>query len=365
MRRRKLTSEGGKPSLAKSPALSHPPVMSDRPSLKSMIKPRFRGTLVGGALGDALGFPYEGSSRSYMVALGQKLVEGFERHRSGYFPAGQFSDDTQMTLATVEAILTARDLDGATVAEAFIPLWRENRIVGRSEVCTEAIQRLIDGSADWTRSGAEPGHADSSAAMRAAPIGLWDYDNQELIAEHAALIGGITQRDTRAQAGAAAVAAAVAYNMTHREVILGDFVDLVADTSGALDPGFAHHVRELPRLLALPEAAAIEQISVLGLEDPPLEAREGIPVAVVPTVTMALYGFLRSPSEYLSAVHRCLLAGGNVDSTASIVGAISGAMNGIDELPDTLVLALPRAGTILHLADALYALKDEQRARAM
>ncbi len=39
------------------------------PSLKSMLRARFRGTLLGIAVGDALGFPFEGStSRSWRLS---------------------------------------------------------------------------------------------------------------------------------------------------------------------------------------------------------------------------------------------------------------------------------------------------------
>lgn len=337
--------------------------MNERPSLKALLKPRFRGALLGGAIGDALGFPYEGSSRSYMQALGDKLVEGYEKHRSGYFPAGQFSDDTQMTLATVEAIVAAEDVDGAAIAAAFVPLWRENRVVGREDDCTEAIQRLMDGTRDWSTAG--EGGDGNGAAMRAAPIGLWDYDRQDLIVNHVRICGGITHKHSRALAGAAAVAAAVAYNVTHREIILGDFLDAVGAAAGAFDDEFARCIQDVPRLLSIDRGQARDQISVMGREDDPPDVREGIPATPIPTVLMAITSFLRSPSDYLPTVHRCLLAGGDADTCASIAGSLSGAMIGAEGLPEHLVEELPGRDGIIRLADALHGLREDLRAKSI
>ncbi|MFQ5654986.1 MAG: ADP-ribosylglycohydrolase family protein, partial [Planctomycetota bacterium] len=308
---------------------------SDR-SLKALLRPRFRGTILGGAIGDALGFPFEGTSRSFMVALGDDITDSFAKHRSGYFPQGQYSDDTQMTIATVEAILKAERVDGRAIADAFVPLWRENRIIGRGNACSEAIQRLIDGTADWRSSGAEEGRAGNGAAMRAAPIGLWDYDQPERLIVDGEIAASITHHDPSAIAGAAAVAAGVAYNLTHREVILGDLLDAVSGAAGRFDAELASHIRDLPRYLSLPGEKALEEISTLGLSGPYRETREGITPSVVPTVLIALYYFLRTPTQYVDAVRNCLLVGGDVDTTASVVGSLSGALNGIEGIPEHL-----------------------------
>ncbi|MEE8143018.1 MAG: ADP-ribosylglycohydrolase family protein [Planctomycetota bacterium] len=337
--------------------------MPEEPTLKSLLKTRFRGTLMGGAIGDALGFPFEGSSRSFMVAVGDEVTQRYEKHRSGYFPRGQYSDDTQMTLATVEAIVEAGGIEGESIAASFIPLWRENRIVGRGNACTEAVQRLMDGVADWRTSGAEEGRAGNGAAMRIAPLGLWDYDQQERLGGHVELVSRITHNDARAVAGAAAVAAAVAYNVTHREVILGDFLDFVSGVAQPFHEQMAKVIQDLPRLLSIPDQRALEMISTFGFPGAYRESHDGITPFVVSTVMLALYYFLRSPTNYEMTVRNCLLAGGDVDTTAGIAGSISGALNGIDALPKKLVEGMQSRDRILELADRFYNRKEQQRSR--
>ena len=90
--------------------------MADEPTLRSRLKSRFRGTVLGAAVGDALGFPFEGSSRSFVMAIGSDAITHYEKHRSGYFPEGQYSDDTQMSLATIESIVEAGGVDGAGIS---------------------------------------------------------------------------------------------------------------------------------------------------------------------------------------------------------------------------------------------------------
>lgn len=336
---------------------------ADEPSLRERMKPRFRGTLLGGAIGDALGFPFEGSSRFFLQALGKDVSRRFERHRTGYHPAGQFSDDTQMSLALASSILEEGCVDGAKVAESFVPLWRENRIVGRGGACSEAVQRLISG-VDWESSGAEEGRAGNGAAMRAAPLGLWDHDRPDELLHDVERTSRITHKDARAIAGAAVVASSVAYNLTHHDVILGDFLDVVQRAAGHFSEDFAAALQLLPRLLSLPEEDAVGEIARTGLDSTYRESGDGITPFVVPTVMIALYAFLRSPNDFEAAVRCCLHAGGDVDTTASICGSISGSLNGVGALPKALVETLVDADQVIAVADGLYALKSVSRGRS-
>ena len=66
----------------------------------------FRGCLLGGAVGDALGAPVEFMSlEEIRVQFGPRGVTGLE---DGTWPAGSITDDTQMTLFTAEGLLRAQ-----------------------------------------------------------------------------------------------------------------------------------------------------------------------------------------------------------------------------------------------------------------
>src|SRR6476620_7648595 len=76
------------------------------------MRDRFLGCLLGCAVGDALGAPYEGLW-SHSIPDAETLLSGFAEFEG--FPPGQYTDDTQLSLATVEAILDAGDVIPAVV----------------------------------------------------------------------------------------------------------------------------------------------------------------------------------------------------------------------------------------------------------
>src|SRR3981081_3281007 len=69
------------------------------------LQSRFRGCLLGGAIGDALGAPVEFLDLDEIVrAYGER---GIRDYAPAYGKLGAITDDTQMTLFTAEAVLSA------------------------------------------------------------------------------------------------------------------------------------------------------------------------------------------------------------------------------------------------------------------
>src|SRR5690606_19996086 len=63
----------------------------------------------------------------------------------------------------------------------------------------------------------------------------------------------------------------------------------------------------------------------------------GISPFVIPSVLWSLYAFLRSPDDYFETICTAIAVGGDVDTTAAMAGAISGAYLGEGALPAHLV----------------------------
>lgn len=71
--------------------------------MKTKLQDRIRGSLIGGALGDALGYPVEFMSRKQISAkYGSKGITAFDLASNG---KAVISDDTQMTLFTANGLL--------------------------------------------------------------------------------------------------------------------------------------------------------------------------------------------------------------------------------------------------------------------
>lgn len=114
------------------------------------------GCIVGGAIGDAAGSACEGLPM-YLSSLNTCAAEW------------HLTDDTQMTLATCEA-LTESDPDPALIAHALLRWFRARRFTGLGGSTLKALRDLNAG-AHWALAGrAGEQAAGNGAAMRIAPL---------------------------------------------------------------------------------------------------------------------------------------------------------------------------------------------------
>lgn len=70
----------------------------------------------------------------------------------------------------------------------------------------------------------------------------------------------------------------------------------------------------------------------------------GTPGEIVPTVVMAIYCFLRHPTDFQKAVSSAIRLGGDVSALGALVGGLSGARLGVRRLPQQLVQQIPDDG---------------------
>ena len=89
-----------------------------------------KAAILGHAIGDALGVPAEFNSRSYLEKNPITDMIGYGTHHK---PAGTWSDDTSMTLATLDS-LASRGLDYADLMERFIRWWKLAEYTATDEV---------------------------------------------------------------------------------------------------------------------------------------------------------------------------------------------------------------------------------------
>ena len=289
-----------------------------------MLKSRFEGTVLGLAIGDALGRPTEfiDNLAELHAKFGPEGVTGFE---ADWHPAGTYTDDTQMSLAVARALIKAGDrpLDELMrVMSAEFVAWNlsPDNDRGPGTTCRIGCQNLEQG-VPWRKSGV----ADSKgcgSAMRTAPIGLYYHHDEAKLIEVARASSIPTHGHPTALAAAAATALLVAWGVHH-------------------DDPSAYPLRLLKTLRHLEggeeTAALIERVPDALDRDP-----DEVLVAGVlgeawtgeEAVASALYCFCKSPDDY----RRTVLAGANTvgdsDSIACIAGAISGAYNGCQGIPE-------------------------------
>jgi len=161
----------------------------------------FTGCLLGTAVGDALGLPYEGLSRR----RGRRLLGVPDRFRF-LFRRGMFSDDTEHTRMVANALLLSvddPDVFEKTLARQ-LRYWLASLPAGIGFATLRAILRLWLGMPS-SKSGLFS--AGNGPAMRSAIIGVWTDDIDQMI-ELVSRSTKITHTDPKANYGAIAVALA-------------------------------------------------------------------------------------------------------------------------------------------------------------
>src|SRR5262249_35069767 len=177
-----------------------------------VLRDRYRGALLWGAAGDALGRPAEGLAPAELRArYGPDGVTRFIpplEWRSG--PKGTITDDTQLTMEVARSLIATDGHfspdDLVTRLIAWLPHGR-----GKGPATTRAVELLEMGTPWWEagRAGAAGGNG---AAMRAAPVGLVHaLDPLPLeLRRDAVLAAGITHAGPPTAAGAGGLAAGAA-----------------------------------------------------------------------------------------------------------------------------------------------------------
>lgn len=323
---------------------------------------RYRGCLLGGAVGDALGGGVEFLS----------LAEIQNRHGpagvTGYVPAygrlGAITDDTQMTLFTAEGLLRNQQLP-AVERDAAAAIWRAYRrwlrtqdedfhAIDRHDGWLMSQQFLHDGRAPGNTcisalDAGEPGSVSRAAndskgcggVMRVAPIGLAGGDTFALGCQAAALTHG--HPSGYSSAGALAVIISELIRGTNLRAAVAAALDALRLVPVPSDS--AEVTASLEHAVALADLgpASPATISPLGAG---WVGEEALAIAVHCALTAA---------DFRSGVLAAVNHGGDSDSTGAICGNILGASLGAGAIDEDLLGDLEGREVITRVADDLHA----------
>lgn len=279
---------------------------------QDILQLKFRGCLVGLALGDALGAPFEGAravSRAevYAAAERRKIL--------------RYTDDTHMAIGVAESLIACRGFDGSHMADTFVRNYEREPWRGYGPGPPRVFQRIKSG-APWNCAAEEiyPGGSfGNGAAMRVAPVGLFYRRDPGKLREVAYLSSQITHAHPLGKEGAALQAFAVAL-----AAVCGpsgcpeDFLaGLMAFATGGI---YREKLETVADLLG-------------GADGAEVAARLGNGIEAFNSVPAAICCFLRHPGSFEEAVAEAVSLGGDADTIASMTGAISGAWLGIEAVP--------------------------------
>lgn len=315
------------------------------PELRSKVT----GAVLGCAVGDAMGAPFEGLWGD-SIPTRDSLLDDY--HLYDGYPSGQFTDDTQLTVATVESIVRQQGIDLHDIAMRIAQLWHSHAVIGPGGACTHAAETFLI-TADWSTMGAPIGQAGNGTAMRTAVLGLWYLDRPEALAEEVADVSRLTHQDPRSVAGGVAIAEAARLLSDDQFVFEPtSFCEAISARCWEIEKGFAQQIRDLS--LIAESHDAVQQIAFAGQSSPEFD-RPIITPYVVPTVLASLYCVIKHPDSWSDAVTTAIRLGGDVDTLGAIVGALSGARLGEEAIPQHLLANVQRSKALRLLAAKYHA----------
>jgi len=297
--------------------------------------------LVGLAIGDALGMPFETAAPTTPTLLAWK--GGYEASKFHKLGPGQFTDDTQMSIALAASLFEKGFYDPETAARKYLAWFQSGDARGMGGSTRKALARLATG-VPWYEAG-EKGAEGNGTAMRAAPIGMFQNRGTERLgaaAHWARIDAAITHQSDEAKEGSAAMAVAISYLCSGgREETLLETVLAQLKKSRVY---FA--LEDLKNMVADfkdPEAMILRvYLSGRGQQSsgPSARVSESVPAA---------FAALLSSSTYKDTVERAIRVGGDTDSVAAMAGAMAGALYGYEHIasdPGELILGLERSREI-------------------
>lgn len=286
------------------------------------------GTLVGCAVGDALGVPFE------MKAPSHKSFDGWDgMFRNGgtfrkFNKAGEWSDDTIASICLAESLLECKGFDVENAAEKYLTWYKSGEFRGMGSSTSHALWRLKSGQS-WKESGMVGDEfGGNGTAMRAAPLGIFYRNNLERLVESAIVDATITHNSKEPKMGSVAIAVAIAKLSEGNS----EWDGLVPEKSEALD-------RAIDVVSALGDSIVLAKLKfvkeLLASETPHKEALAQIGVSgyVPETVGAAMYCLCKT-NNFKDAVCMAVRGGGDADTTGAICGAMAGTYYGLEGIPE-------------------------------
>lgn len=303
---------------------------------------RYRGSLLGLAVGDALGAPIEFTVPGSFTPIDDMVGGG-----SFDVMVGQWTDDTSMALCLAQSLIEQQDFDPIDQLKKYVRWYREGYLSSIDEcfdignATLDALMKFESTQAPYCGS-TSPRSAGNGSIMRLAPVPMFYAKNPLLAIEKSAESSRTTHQalaavDACRYFGALLVGA---INGASREELLAE--------SYCPIPGYWQEN---------PLVAEIQEIATGSFKhrQPPEIQGSGY---VVKSLEAALWAFYHSQSFR----EGCLLAvnlGMDADTTGAVYGQLAGAFYGENGIPESWRSRLIRTELIESIASQLYAIAQE------
>ena len=339
---------------------------------------KFRGCLLGGAAGDALGYAVEFDTVDTIIdTYGDPGITEYELING----VAQISDDTQMTLFTAEGLLMAEHAKaGAPSAEASTTdskeyIWSAYKdwlitqngkypvkgadangssLLNVPELfawrapggtCLTALAQSKGGTIDQPINNSKG----CGGIMRVAPIGLF-FDSKKMDIRQIDKMGADAAALTHGHPLGWLPAAALVHIIAR--IVHEDFsvAEAVADMQTSIRAQFGHF-HDTEYMMELVDKAV--QLAGAAEDDKEVIWKLGEGWVAEETLAIAIYCALKYQDDFEAAMIAAVNHDGDSDSTGAVCGNILGAALGMIEIPDKFIEKLELKDVIIRIADDL------------
>ncbi len=346
--------------------------------LKKVSKQRYMGCLQGGAIGDALGAPIEFYSLDEIrTRFGKKGIKDYIEYQGN---KGEFTDDTQMTLFTAEALLRGEyrsvfnGIKGTLNALAHqsylrwlhtqdIPASYQNENEGNYDIergwlmkqkelnKKRAPGKTVLAALQGGRAGRINNPINNSkgcgTVMRIAPVGLMYYGNRKKAFTIACDFAAITHGHPTGYLCAGFLASVIS-----DLAINTDLRKSIENAIGILKKwdNYNETLNAIENCLKLFEDIKSDKVELIAETIEKL----GNGWIAEEALSMSLFACLVYKNNFKNGVLFAVNHGGDSDSTGAITGNILGLINGLEQIPDKWIERLLAQDIVKQMGEDLH-----------
>jgi len=300
---------------------------------------RYRGALLGLAVGDALGTTVEFKRPGMFTPVTDITGGGPFRLKPG-----RWTDDTSMALCLAESLVEKRGFDPGDQLERYVRWYRQGHLSSTGKcfdigITTSAALQAFEKTHHPYCGTTDPSAAGNGSIMRLAPVPLFFADNPEEAIERSGdssrtTHGARTCVDACRYMGG--LIAGAARGATKDELLSAKYCPV---------PGcWQRH----------PLCPEIEEVACGSFKrkEPPAIRGAGY---VVQSLEAALWAFNKA-KDFREGALLAVNLGDDADTTGAVYGQIAGAFYGYDGIPERWRSVIAQADIILGMADRLVAM---------
>ncbi len=323
--------------------------------LKDAVEARYGNIWLDGMMGlivgDALGCPVQFMERDEIRDREQGTVTGMESGGVYDMPAGTWTDDSSMALATLDSIRELGEVDLDDIMDSFVSWYEEGEYTPFGEAfdmgntCSLAIEKYEQEHDPMLCGGISEHSNGNGSLMRIVPACLYAYtkglpDEEAVKVVHE--VSGLTHNHLRSKI------ACGLYYFCVREILDGSG-RLAERLQYGFDKGFAYYQNDIGNLTQLSFYGRLRD-----LEEFAAISENGIKSTgyVVDSLEAAIWSLLRTDS-----FRDCLLTAVNLGDDSDTIGAIAGGLAGLyygyEAIPEEWLSVIQRKGWIEELCQGI------------